>query len=106
MNCHREASSEGPSWQPLLALRHRVAFTLSVAGAAGWFATARATMAGAATRAAGLLTHTHARHGLSPSGDGSRTAGSDIIALVVAIVAVCAIVFLIVTYLRRRRVTG
>jgi len=84
-----------------------VGFTLGVAGAAGWFATAGATVAGAASssRAADILTHTHARHGFSPSGDGSRTAGSDIIALVVAIMAVCAIVFLIVTYVRRRRVT-
>ena len=82
-----------------------VAFTLGVAGAAGWFAAAGATVAGAATRAAGLLTHTHARHGFSPGGDGLRTAASDIIALVVAVMAACAIVFLIVTYVRRRRVT-
>jgi len=76
---------------------------MAVAGAAGWFATAGATMAGAATsRAAGLLTHAHARHGSSSSTAGLRPAGSDIIALVVAIMALCAIVFLIVTYVRHR----
>ena len=78
---------------------------MAVAGAAAWFASAGATMAGAATsRAAGLLTHTHARHGPSPSAAGLRPA--DIIALVVAIMAVCAIVFLIVTYVRHRKATG
>lgn len=85
-----------------------VAFTLAVAGAAGLFAMAGATVAGAASssRATGLLTRAHG-HGFSPSEADSRTAGSDIIALVVAILAVSAvvflIVFLIVTYVRHRR---
>jgi hypothetical protein len=85
-----------------------VAFTLDVAGGTGWSATVGPTVAGAAasSRLDGFLTHTHARRGFSPSGDGSGLASSGIIALVVAIMAVCAIVFLVVTYVRRRRDTG
>jgi hypothetical protein len=84
-----------------------VALTLAVAGAAGWFATAGATVAGAATsRAADLLTHAHARGRFLLSAAGPRTAGSDVIALVVAIMAVCAIVLLIVMYVRHRRGPG
>jgi hypothetical protein len=82
-----------------------VALTMAVAGAAGWFATAGATVAGAATsHTAGLLTQTHARHSSSPSAASLRPA--DIIALVVALMAVCAIVFVIVTYVRHRKATG
>jgi hypothetical protein len=84
-----------------------VAFTLAVAGAAGWFATAGATVAGAATsRATGLLTHTHARGHFLLSAAGPGPAGSDVIALVVAITAVCAIVLLIFMYVRHRKGPG
>jgi hypothetical protein len=80
-----------------------VALTLAVAGAAGWFATAGTTVAGAATsRAADLLTHAHARGRFLLSATGPQT-GSDVIALVVAIMAVCAIVLLIFMYVRHRR---
>ena len=83
----------------------KAALTMAVAGAAGWFATAGATVAGATTsRTAGLLTQTHGRHSSSPSAAGLRPA--DIIALVVALMAVCAIVFVIVTYVRHRKATG
>ncbi len=84
-------------------------FTVAAAGAAGWLATAGATVAGAASssRASRLLKHAHAGGRFSSSGAaGSRVAGSDIIAFVVAGLAVSAVVFLIVTFLRRRRPTA
>lgn len=83
--------------------------TMAAAGAVAWLATAGATMAGAATRsrASGLPTHAHAGAGFSSSGvAGSQLAGPDIMALVVAGLAVSSFIFLIVTFVRRRTSTA
>ncbi len=83
-------------------------FTLAAAGAVAWLATVEATVAGAATssRASGLPTHAHAGGRFSSGGAGSRLAGPDIMALVVAGLAVSAVLFLIFTYVRRRTPTA
>ncbi len=92
-----------------LAATLAAVFTMAVAGAAWWLDLAGATVAGAAasSRAAGLLTHTHASGGLSPSSAaGSGPAGSDIMALFVTGMAVSAVALPIVTFVRRRTATA
>ncbi len=81
---------------------------LVIAGLA-WLATASAAGAGAAQPAGGGPSHAQLVGRFSPNSASSRTpalasSGSGIIAVVVATLAVLALAFLIVTFIRRRTV--